>query len=335
MKLPLISIIIPVYKVEKYINKCLESVVNQSYNNIEIILIDDGSPDQCGEICDNYAKCDKRIRVVHKTNGGLSDARNTGLEICTGDYIGFVDGDDYISHDMYEKMLEYALQNDVDVVMCGAANVIYNKEQKNRYFEPYVLRDKTEIINNVLAFPYDGASTTVCNKLFKKEIFKNLKFDKNVAYEDDYIVLKWINKTNSLGIMPDPFYKYVQRRDSITHKRHYTKTIQDVINAYENNRIFVYRFYKQSVEAVDYRYWWAYRCSLDLLLECCDYKEHLSDAKYIQRKIRNNIVSIISNKYNSLKQIVAYIAISIDINLYKIVKQINSKTKISTYFNIW
>ena len=106
----LISIIVPIYNVEKYIHKCIESIINQTYKNLEIILVDDGSPDNCGNICEEYAKNDSRIKVIHKENNGLSSARNAGLEICKGDYIGFVDSDDYIELNMYEVLIN-ALKN--------------------------------------------------------------------------------------------------------------------------------------------------------------------------------------------------------------------------------
>lgn len=114
-----ISIIVPIYKVEIYLRKCVDSIVNQTYKNIEILLIDDGSPDNCGIICDEYAKKDERIKVIHKKNGGLSDARNYGIEASSGDYIMFVDSDDYISKDMCEILLKKALENNADIVSCN------------------------------------------------------------------------------------------------------------------------------------------------------------------------------------------------------------------------
>ena len=105
-KSDLISIVIPVYKAEQYLDQCISSVVNQSYRNLEIILVDDGSPDQCGKLCDEWAEKDKRIRVIHKENGGLSDARNAGLDIASGEYIGFVDSDDFVHPEMYQRLYE-------------------------------------------------------------------------------------------------------------------------------------------------------------------------------------------------------------------------------------
>ena len=103
--MPLISVIVPIYNVEKYLDRCVDSIINQTYKNLEIILVDDGSPDNCPQMCDDYAKKDSRIKVVHKENGGLSDARNVGMEVATGEYVSFIDSDDYISLDCYETVL--------------------------------------------------------------------------------------------------------------------------------------------------------------------------------------------------------------------------------------
>ena len=113
-----ISIIVPVYKVEKYLDKCVNSIVGQTYKNLEIILVDDGSPDNCPAMCDEWAQKDSRIKVIHKKNGGLSSARNAGLDACTGDYIGFVDSDDWIEPDMYEYLLNIGMKNNADVSRC-------------------------------------------------------------------------------------------------------------------------------------------------------------------------------------------------------------------------
>ena len=114
-----ISIIVPIYNVKKYIQQCVESLINQTYKNLEIILIDDGSTDGCGELCDEFGKKDQRIHVIHKQNGGLSDARNKGIDVASGDYIGFVDSDDWISHNMYEKMLSSLKSVNADIAVCG------------------------------------------------------------------------------------------------------------------------------------------------------------------------------------------------------------------------
>ena len=118
-----ISVIIPVYKVEKYLNKCVESVINQTYKNLEILLVDDGSPDKCPEMCDAWAKKDSRIKVIHKQNGGVADARNIGIENATGKYIAFIDSDDYLNKTMYQKLFEKITTTNSDICMCGFINV--------------------------------------------------------------------------------------------------------------------------------------------------------------------------------------------------------------------
>lgn len=121
--MPKISVIVPVYNVAPYLKKCVDSIINQTFTDIEIILVDDGSTDESGTICDQYAQKDSRVKVIHKPNGGLSDARNSGLEVCSGEYIGFVDSDDWISPDMYETLIHFAVKEDLDVAMCGVLDI--------------------------------------------------------------------------------------------------------------------------------------------------------------------------------------------------------------------
>ena len=119
-----ISVIVPIYKTQKHLHKCVDSILAQTHRNLEVILVDDGSPDESGAICDDYAKKDSRIRVIHKPNGGLSDARNAGLEICTGEYIGFVDSDDWVGPTMYEVLLSHLLRFDADMSVCFLARYV-------------------------------------------------------------------------------------------------------------------------------------------------------------------------------------------------------------------
>ena len=128
----LISIIVPIYNVEKYLKKCIDSIINQTYKNLEIILVDDGSPDNCGKICDEYAKKDNRIKVIHKENGGVSSARNVGVENATGEYIGFVDSDDYIEKDMYEVLINNLKKENADISIISNYEVYKNKIIENK-----------------------------------------------------------------------------------------------------------------------------------------------------------------------------------------------------------
>lgn len=210
-----VSIIVPIYKVEKYLNKCIDSIVNQTYNNLEIILVDDGSPDNCPKICDEYAKKDNRIKVVHKQNKGVSSARNTGLDISTGDYIMFIDGDDYIELNMIECMLKNMFDNNVDIVICNI-NYVFKEKEFIKYNE------SDQILNNYEAmkeFISDGiVQAVVWNKLYKKSILKNMKFVINKVHEDELFSYEVISRVNNIYYNSNAFYNYVQREDSITGK---------------------------------------------------------------------------------------------------------------------
>ena len=161
---PLISIIVPVYDVEPYLRKCIDSILIQSYRDLEIILVDDGSPDNCGAICDEYAEKDKRIKVIHKKNGGLSDARNAGLDIATGEYIGFVDSDDWVMPDMYEYLYKAVKEYDADMSVCGYYDY-WGKTISGRYCQDIQVYKGQEGIKALLDLKFGNY---VWNKLYKR-----------------------------------------------------------------------------------------------------------------------------------------------------------------------
>ena len=211
----LISVIIPVYKVEKYLDRCVESVVNQTYKNLEIILVDDGSPDNCPKMCDEWAKKDNRIKVIHKENGGLSDARNAGMDIATGEYIGFVDSDDYIDTTMYEKLITKLLETNSDVAMCD-----YFEEKTNgeRNGSGLILENLTgkNIRGKMLLSTKDRIGEPVWKFLYKKEIV--IKFEYGMWYEDVLFQLQALKPTLKLAVVQEPLYHYIVQRDgSITN----------------------------------------------------------------------------------------------------------------------
>lgn len=184
MKQPLISVIIPVYGVEKYIAQCLESVINQTYKNLEIIVVNDGTKDRSADIAKEYAAKDSRIKVYDFKNGGLSVARNRGLEIATGEYISYLDSDDWIDTKMYETLLEAAMKNEADMVKCGII-------ETNGVAEEKITFSDVKIINNEQhkAFEnyFNGILWTLAwNGLYKKELAKKVKFPDNVVNEDNY-----------------------------------------------------------------------------------------------------------------------------------------------------
>lgn len=208
-----ISVIVPVYKVEKYLEKCLNSILNQTYKNLEIILVDDGSPDNCGVICDQYAKLDNRIIVIHKENGGLSEARNAGLNIASGDLIGFVDSDDYIEPSMFQVLYDNLVSHKADISLCG----VYLVDDDEKELGHLIVENKTCTGKEILE-KYDffyGGYVVVWNKLYRKEIFEDLRFKKGRIHEDEFIFHHVFSKCSTVVSVPIPLYNYLQRPNSI------------------------------------------------------------------------------------------------------------------------
>lgn len=223
----LISIIVPVYKVEPYIKRCVQSIIEQSYKNIEIILVDDGSPDKSGEICDEFSKKDERIKVIHKPNGGLSDARNAGLKIAKGEYIGFVDSDDYIENDMFECLYKLCTENKAQISIVSYYEYYNGKlisVRKNDKLEKF---NKTEAIKELLID--SKIQSYAWNKLFKRELFDGIIFPTNKNFEDIATTLLLFEKAEKVVLLEEPKYHYLRRNDSIIGKKNY-KTYNDYLN---------------------------------------------------------------------------------------------------------
>lgn len=211
---PLISVIVPIYKVEEYLERCVDSILTQTYSNLEIILVDDGSPDNCGHICDKYAETDERVRVIHQENGGLPAARNAGLNVATGEYIGFVDSDDFIEAKMFEVLLNCLLENKVDIVQCGITNSEAKEYVNNADIHELLICNQKEAIIHLLSSD-EVVTCSVWNKLYKAELFSQLRFP-NVRSEDfglNYYMFKRISK---IAVIDTPLYHYVLRGNSIT-----------------------------------------------------------------------------------------------------------------------
>lgn len=241
MKNDLISIIIPVYKVEKYLEKCIESVLKQTYTNLQIILVDDGSPDNCGKICDEYAKKDSRIEVIHKANGGLSDARNVGISKAKGRYIGFVDSDDYIKEDMYEILLNLIKKYDADVSICNLYDVIdgneciRNKENGIREYSRIDILKEILLDKNIQSYAW--------NKLYKKELFDEIKYPIGKKYEDIGTTFYLFEKCNKIVVTSEPEYYYLKRADSLVNN-----VTESTILDYTEIIIQRYLYIKQNIK---------------------------------------------------------------------------------------
>ena len=241
-----LSVIVPVYKVEPYIHKCVDSILEQTYTNLEVILVDDGSPDNCGKICDEYAAKDKRVKVIHKKNGGLSDARNAGIDISTGDIIGFIDSDDYIEARMYQEMIDYMEHNNLDIVCADTNQVKGNKIKfKPRYKKNYVW-NKQEALSEILNGNLDNAAW---NKIYKREIIGNTRFQQGRVYEDVATIYKFIYNADKVGYLSKPYYYYVKRKGSIVTSGFNCKSRYDCFVGYIERLNFAEKHKLSCVEA--------------------------------------------------------------------------------------
>ncbi|MBQ8729868.1 MAG: glycosyltransferase, partial [Lachnospiraceae bacterium] len=179
--MPKLSIIVPVYKVEPYIHKCVDSILYQTFTDFELILVDDGSPDNCGKICDEYAQKDEHVRVIHKKNGGLSDARNFGLEVAVGEYISFIDSDDWVDKNIYTESLDYMKKNDLDIVCFDVTEVRSSKTLVRHKFESDKVFEAEDGLYKILV---DEIDNSACNKIFKRSIWKDVRFPVGRRFED-------------------------------------------------------------------------------------------------------------------------------------------------------
>ena len=243
MKNELISVIVPVFNVEKYLNKCLSSVVCQTHKNLEIILIDDGSTDSSGKLCDEWALKDSRIKVVHKQNGGLSSARNEGLNIATGNFIAFVDSDDHIEPDMIETLLKNLRANDSDICICS---FVMEDEQGEIVSDCKPLISQTSPGKEALKWLSEPRQDRYCvawNKLYKKELFDEIRFPLGLIHEDQWIAHYVFFNAKKITCIPDVLYHYLIRSNSIMQASNPMKHFSDIdaildrISFYEQNSL--------------------------------------------------------------------------------------------------
>ena len=295
-----ISVIVPVYNVENYLEKCLNSLVNQTLKDIEIIVVNDGTKDNSQKIIDKFAKKYKNIKSFIKENGGISDARNFGIKKATAKYIGFIDSDDYIDKTMYEKLYNKIISNDYDMTIC---DLYRDYNGKLVYTDSHIKKDiynKNEIKKEMLdLYP------TVWNKLYKKELFDNLEFKKNVWFEDVELLYKLFPNLNKIGVVKEPLYYYVQREGSITSKvnskiYNYIDNFNGLIEYYKKNKL--YNDYKDILEYSYVRYIYATFMKRVLAFDYDEYKKALNIAT---SNVKKNFKSYRLNKhfYKSLKGI--------------------------------
>lgn len=222
MCLPLVSVIVPVYNVEQQINRCVESICHQSYNNIEILLVDDGSNDDSGSMCDEWASKDPRIKVFHKANGGLSDARNYGIDRAAGELMMFVDSDDYIAVDMIEVLYDLLVEHDAEISICDPVHVFDDESASFRHDESTVVLSARDAVKELLY--QTSFLTSAWGKLYVASCFSELRFPVGALFEDSAIMYKTFETARRVAYTPSKLYAYCHRENSITtsafDKRH-------------------------------------------------------------------------------------------------------------------
>ena len=256
---PLISVVVPIYNVEKYLDRCVESLCAQTYKNLEIILVDDGSPDSSPVLCDEWGTRDERIVVVHKQNGGLSDARNAGVMAAHGSYIGFVDSDDYVAPDMYESLYTHMQETDADIAICGIADVYSDHTELPKKTMRSVMTSE-EVLSDMLL----NKTLTVCvpPRLYPAWLLHEVPQPVGMTHEDSWTMVDYFTKVKRAAVDTTPRYFYWHAQDTITSNPA-SRARQDLIDAWEHNRRVVEKHFPAIVNDVLFRCYWAHFDVLD------------------------------------------------------------------------
>lgn len=315
MKLkPKISIVVPVYNVAKYLKRCIDSILAQTFSDFEVILVNDGSTDESSEICDLYASKDNRVRVIHKPNGGLSSARNIGIENATGTYIGFVDSDDYIAEDMYEVLYRNIQREQADMSLCSLFDVYGDKVQKIERNPRYMVLDAEEAIRIVLEAKI--TSVTAVNKLYRRELFDNVKYPEGRVAEDAFVIVQLLKQCRKVVLTTEQKYYYIHREGSITTRK-FSKRDCDVIDAYLLNLQIIEEEYPSIIDVARMRVCWANFYVLDKLM-MADTKEHEDIKIKVIRFLKSQTIFIIRNPYFNTSRKLALMSLCISSYLYKL-----------------
>ncbi len=311
-----ISVIVPVYNVEKYLDRCVESIVSQTYENLEIILVDDGSLDNCPQMCDDWAKKDERIRVVHKTNGGISSARNRGIDEASGRYLMFIDGDDEILPNMVESMYLHIKKSDSDIARCRMIKVEKTRSYPTREFcsdKSYIELSGMKAMEKLFINEID---CSVCLGLYKNELFCNIRFPLGKTNEDFAVLYKVFCNSKKVVYMSDVFYKYFYRENSITTSRFSIKQFDkyynciDMIDYIQTNCPAVLpeaRYYLQLQSMYLYK---------EVMLRGLE-KEHFTEYRKIRKTLKREALNIISSKWFSSKEKLSVIVMVYTSDIYK------------------
>lgn len=292
-----ISIIIPVYKVEAYLPKCIESIIHQTYHDLEILLVDDGSPDKCGEICDQYAHRDNRIHVIHKENGGVACARNDGIEYASGEYISFIDSDDWIAENAYEILYQGLKQYDADCAVGRCVTVI----EKNGALIPKKNSNSTvrcetasEAMKHVLL-----SGSAIWNRLFKREVFQQIRFPLGRINDDEVVALHAYAECKNIVFLNQDTYYYRIRQNSITTSKFSIRNVDCYYNSVDNLD-FIRQRAPELIPCAEYKYIKAMLYCYVNLRKLKKNPEAVKICEQIHGEIRSSWKSAYANQHVSL-----------------------------------
>ena len=328
METALISVIVPVYNVAQYLEKSIASIQQQTYQNLEIILVDDGATDESGRLCEQIAEQDERVLVYHKENEGLSQARNDGLKQAHGDYVIFIDSDDYIHSEMIASLYQQLVKEDADVSSCGVMNVYANSEspQTENQDDYFVCDTETFLREYLIGEKIPG---TICNKLIKKEIAAQLTFPKGLIYEDAYYHFDLIKVAKKYVVNTNPYYYYFHRGDSITTKPYAEKDLA-YIDIYQKFYTEVVKEYPNLTEVAFFRLAYAHFFILDKMLLDDNFKE-FKDYPRIYGYLKKHAFAIFKNSIFRKGRRISALALFVNVRLYRILlfKNIEQSKKIN------
>lgn len=330
-----VSVIVPIYKVEPYLKRAVASILHQTYHNLEIILVDDGSPDQCGRICDDYAKEDNRITVIHKENGGLSDARNAGLDAAHGEYIVFVDSDDFIAEDYVETLMQCLKKYDADVAMCSYA-VTASVELDESIFtasrdETVEVCDRRELLNNLYDANHKDATYFIVswNKIYKASLWQDVRFPKGRIHEDEATTYKIYDRAQKGVYLHRPLYGYFTAPSSITRDRFNIKRMQwmdaldDRIVYFEDKTAQLNEEAKQEKEFLEKQIACCKRARADASIH---YYYPLKEELPTERKAAKRLKSYVWQEWKETKN-PGYLIFSVSASLYRLITNIDRDKK--------
>lgn len=320
--MPEISIIVPVYNVAQYLHKCVDSILAQTFQNFELILVDDGSPDESGRICDDYAQQDNRVYVIHKSNGGLSSARNAGIEVAKAPYLAFVDSDDYVSAEMYQGLFEDITESNADMAICGIYDV-YGKQA------PKILPPVKEIVSahdaTKMILEAKLISVHAVNKLYRRELFDEVRYPEGSITEDAAVIFSLVAQCERIAVNTKQQYYYVHREDTIS-SAHFAPRDLATIQIWASNEQQVIEQYPDLKNEVHTRVCWANFIVLDKIV-LSEHWQQFEERKDIVRYLKRNRQFILKNQTFTRGRKLAFLGLLLNIRLYRQATKIYASRK--------